>query len=173
MKIFFLCLAIILASCSVPNWYKPLGYRAFSRIPKGGTPGFNLGWNQGCESGLGTQFGGGIYQAFYTWNRDVDITSSNPDINKIRNRYKKELKDVNWDNLAEVKKNFSDYNSIFWGAHYFCRQFALGGMQASGANPTLPGEARFDPASANFQSIGSVWKLNGRGDVRIGNTGLW
>ena len=165
-------LITIFSSC-VPYWYKPLGWRAFSRMPKEGSPGFRLGWLHGCESGLGTQFGGGIYQTFYTWNRDPDITSSTPDINTIRNRYKVELKDVNWDDIKDVKKNFSDYNSIFWGSHYFCRQFALGSMQASGANPTLPGDPRLDPASANFQSIGSVWKLNGRGDVRIGNTGLW
>ncbi len=172
-NLFKLILLIALSSCSVANWYKPMGYRLFRTMPEGGTPGFELGWIHGCESGLGTQFGGGIYQSFYTWKRDPDITSSNPDIAKIRTRYKKELKKVNWDNLADVKKNFSDYNSIFWGAHYYCRQSVLGSMQASGANPTLPGEARLDPSSSNFQSVGSVWKLNGRGDTRIGSTGLW
>lgn len=42
----------------------------FKNIPKDGTPGYKLGWIHGCESGLGTQFGGAIYQSFYTWKRD-------------------------------------------------------------------------------------------------------
>ena len=66
----------------------------FRHAPKEGSPGFRLGWMHGCESGLGTQFGGAIYQSFYSWKRDVDIASSNPDYKKIKNRYKKELKDV-------------------------------------------------------------------------------
>jgi hypothetical protein len=170
MKIISNILLVILLSSCVPNWYKPMGYRAFSRMPKEGTPGFRLGWLHGCESGLGTQFGGGIYQSFYTWKRDPDITSSNPDITKIRTRYKEELRGINWDNLSDVQKNFSDYNTIFWGAHYFCRQFVLGTLQSATMNPTLPGDERYNPGS---ESIGNIWKLNGRGDTRIGSTGLW
>jgi len=165
MKIFSTIILIFITSCSVPNWYKPSGYRMFSQLPKGGTPGFNLGWYHGCESGLGTQFGGAIYEAFYAWKRDPDITSANPDIPKIRARYKKELKNVNWNNPAEVKKNFSDYNTIFWGAHYFCRQSVLGTLQSASMSAPMPGEDRYKPTA---HSVTSIWRLNGRGDVRIG-----
>ena len=163
-------LIFFLASCSTPNWYKPMGLRVFRKMPKEGTPGFKLGWIHGCESGLGTQFGGSIYQSFYSWHRDPDITSSDPDINKIRVRYKKELRAINWNNKNEITKNFSDYNSIFWGAHYFCRQVVLGTMQAADMEAPLPGEERYNPGK---HSVGNIWKLNGRGDVRIGSTGLW
>lgn len=173
MKIFkpllIVCSIFFLASC-VPNWYKPQGYRAFRKMPKGGSPGFELGWIHGCQSGLGTQFGGAVYQSFYTWSRDPDISSATPDIPKIRERYKEELKKVNWNDPIEVKKNFSDYNSIFWGTHYFCRQMVLGTNQSADMSPPLPGETRWNPAA---HGLGNIWKLNGRGDTRIGSTGLW
>lgn len=146
-----------------------MGY-LFSNMPKGGSPGFNLGWVHGCQSGLGSQFANGFYMNFYTWSRDPDITSSDPDFNRIRNRYKTELKDIHWDNVDEVKKNFSDYNTIFWAAHAYCRHSVLGMLQTAGMDPTLPGQTRYDPAAHN---LGSVWKLTGKGDVRIGSTGFW
>ena len=110
----------------------------FKKIPKNVSPGLRLGWIHGCESGLGTNFGGGIYMYFYTWSRDVDITSSNPDIDKIRRRYKKELRDVNWNNPSDVAKNFGDYNGIFWNAYGFCKASVLGILQTAGLTPKLP-----------------------------------
>ena len=98
-------------------------------MPKGGSPGFQLGWIHGCESGLGSQYGGGLFMYFYTWSRDPDITSVNPDINKIRRRYKKELAGVDWNNRDNINKNFGDYNAIFWNAHGFCHSSILGVLQ--------------------------------------------
>jgi hypothetical protein len=171
-KIKILLLLLLLCSCS-KHWYKPFS-RVFKNMPKGGSPGFELGWQHGCESGLGTQFGGAIYQTFYTWKRDVDITSStNIDqeiIRKIRKRYEKELKGINWDNISEVKKNFSDYNTIFWTASAFCRHSLLGILQTAGMTPTLPGDDRYDPTA---HSVGSIWKINGKGDARYAAGGLW
>lgn len=138
-------------------------------MPKGGSPGFELGWTHGCESGLGTQFGGSIYQTFYTWKRDPDITSSNPDIEKIRRRYKKELEKINWNNIDEVKRNFADYNSVFWGVHLFCRHSVIGTLQAAQMEPPTPGEERYNMGA---HSVGNVWKITGKGDTRIG-TGFW
>jgi hypothetical protein len=164
-----LFLFFTLAACA-PNWYKPMGQMLFSYMPKDGSPGFKLGWIHGCQSGLGSQFAGAFYMTFYTWSRDPDITSSNPNIQVIRERYKKELKDINWDNPAEVKKNFSDYNTIFWGAHSFCRHSALGILQTARMAPTLPGDERFDPGAHN---LGSIWRITGKGDTRIGAGGNW
>ncbi|MBU6141345.1 MAG: hypothetical protein KGP29_07345 [Proteobacteria bacterium] len=169
--------AIFLTSCSTPNWYKPYGYMMFKKIPKKASPGFKLGWQHGCESGLGSQFGGGIFMYFYTWHRDVDITSSNPDVDKIRKRYKKELAGIDWNNRSQIDKNFNDYNSIFWNAHSFCHASVIGILQTTdisgdggrGLIPTLPGDARYDPSQ---DSIGRVWSLHGKGDTRIG-TGFW
>ena len=141
----------------------------FKNIPKEGSPGFRLGWIHGCESGLGTQFGGAIYQSFYTWKRDPDIASSNPDYNKIRKRYKKELKDINWNNVAEIKKNLNDYNTVFWMGHYFCRQTILGTLQTADMAPPVADEERYDPMA---HSLGNIFKMTGKGDTRIG-TGLW
>jgi hypothetical protein len=139
-------------------------------MPKGGSPGFELGWIHGCQSGLGSQFGGAVYMTFYTWSRDPDITSVNPNIPKIRERYKKELKDVNWDNPEEVKKNFSDYNTVFWRAHIFCRHSVLGTLQSAGMSPSLPSRTRYDPGAHH---IGSIWKIDGKGDTRISTGGNW
>ncbi len=166
----FIALLAFISSCNVPNWYKPRGYLLFSMMPKGGSPGFNLGWIHGCESGAGTQFGGAVYQSYYTWKRDPDITSSKPDVEKIRRRYKKELKDINWNNPEEVKSNFADYNMIFWDAHYFCRQTILGTLNTAAMNPPLPGDTRYDMGA---HSIGNVYKINGKGDPRYGSTGYW
>ncbi len=167
-KYFLIILIIFLSSC-VANWYKPSGYKFFSQMPKGGSPGFELGWIHGCQSGLGTQFGAAIYMTFYTWSRDPDISSVNPDIPKIRARYKKELKGINWDDINDVKKNFSDYNTIFWNTHSFCRHSILGTMQSAGMTPKLAGQERFSPSEHN---LGSVWKIDGKGDTRIGR-GFW
>jgi hypothetical protein len=170
MRIFLIILFFI-TSCSVPNWWKPRGYLLFSMMPKGGTPGHDLGWIHGCQSGAGTQFGGEIYMSFYTWSRDTDMTVSNPDIAKIRNKYgNKELKNVNWNDPEDVKRNISDYNEVFWSAHFVCRQTILGSIQMGGINPPLPGETRYDPAAHH---LGSIYKLNGKGDARIGSTGYW
>ena len=174
MFIRLLLVTLLLTSC-VPNWWKPMGYTMFKKMPKDGTPGFRLGWKHGCQSGLGNQFGGGIYMYFYTWSRDPDISSSHPDINKIRKKYP-ELKGINWDNIEEVKKNFSDYNTVFWGAHIFCRHSVLGILQTTGSSASgngltapLPGEERFDMGQ---HSIGRVWTMYGKGDTRWGR-GLW
>ncbi len=167
-KKIFLIFILLLTSCQ-KNWYKPGGY-LFSNMPKGGTPGFELGWTHGCQSGMGSQFGSAFFMTFYTWSRDPDITSSVPDLEKIKNRYKKELGKVNWDDPKEVKKNLSDYNTIFWPAHAYCRHSTLGMLQTAGLTPDLASNPRWDPTQ---HSIGAVWKLTGKGDVRIGATGLW
>ncbi|MDX2082915.1 MAG: hypothetical protein SFV53_02885 [Rickettsiales bacterium] len=169
-KFFISALILFLTNCSTPNWYKPMGYTLFSQMPKGGTPGFKLGWIHGCESGLGSQFAGAFYMTFYTWKRDPDITSVDPNIKKIRIRYKKELRGINWDNPEEIKKNFSDYNTIFWGAHAFCRHSALGVLQTADMAPPLPGEERYDMMK---HSVGNVFKITAR-DSRIGSNGsMW
>lgn len=165
ISVFFLLL--ILCSC-YPNWYKPMG-KVFKNAPKNGSPGFRLGWIHGCESGLSTQFGGAIYQSFYTWKRDPDITSSEPDYDKIRKRYRKELKDIDWNNINDIKKNFSDYNTIFWGGHIFCRQAVIGMLISADMKPPVADDERYNPMA---HSLGNIWKMTGRGDTRIG-TGLW
>lgn len=156
-----LFLVVIISSCG-PFWYKPYG-RIFTHMPKGGTPGFQLGWRHGCESGLGTQFGNGFYMFFYTWKRDPDISSVNPDVEKIRKRYRKELAEVNWTNTNEIKKNFSDYNIIFWSAHAYCRHSVLGELQMGGVEPPLPDTPRFTPGEYN---LGTIYKIDGKGDAR-------
>lgn len=165
-----LLMALLLTSCT-KNWYKPYGYMMFKKMPKGGSPGFNLGWIHGCESGLGTNFGGGIYMYFYTWQRDPDIASSNPDYDKIRRRYKKELADVRWDDPADVSRNLSDYNTIFWNSYGFCKASALGILQSAEIRPKLPGQDRWVIGEEN---IGHVWRLHGKGDTRVGwGNSLW
>ncbi|MES2961114.1 MAG: hypothetical protein V4694_01890 [Pseudomonadota bacterium] len=172
MKKNLFAIILILISCTscAANWYKPMGQTLFSQMPKGGSPGYNLGWTHGCQSGLGSQFAGAFYMSFYSWSKDADIASSNPDIAKIKMRYKTELKDVNWNDPADVKKNFSDYNTIFWGAHAFCRHSVLGILQTAAMTPVLPGQERYDPMG---HSLGNIWKINGKGDTRIGTGGNW
>lgn len=160
---------LILIGCNVPNWYKPYGYSTFKHLPKNTSPGFALGWIHGCQSGMGTQFGGAFYQTFYTWSRDPDITSTSPNYQTIKSRYRKELSKVNWSSREDVKNNFDDYNKIFWKAHIFCRHTVLGTLQNAGFNPSLPGEERF---SFSKHSLGSIWSISGATDTRIG-TGQW
>ncbi len=171
-KIFILLIILSSSSCS-RYWYKPYG-RIFNYLPKGGTPGFELGWLHGCESGLGSQFGGAAYMTFYTWKKDPTIakaTKTPEDIALIRKTYRKEkIAKINWNNPLEVEKNFSDYNTIFWGAHTFCRHAVLGQLQMAGMNlggsggPPLAGDVRYDPAA---HSLGNIYKIDGKGDARL------
>ena len=166
IKFYYLFLFILISACG-PYWYKPYG-RLFTRLPKGGTPGFNLGWNHGCESGLATQFGGAFYMAFYSWRKDPDIVSSNPNINRIRDRYRNELRKVNWNDIAEVNINLKDYNSAFGLSYNYCRHSALGILQTAGMTPTLASDdMRFTPGAHN---LGSIYKIDGKGDSRLS---LW
>lgn len=160
--------ALLLTSCSTPNWYKPYGYMMFKKLPKGGSPGFTLGWQHGCESGLATNFGGGIYMYFYSWKRDVDIVSSNPNYDRVRKRYKKELAAVNWNDQADMSKNFSDYNTIFFNAYGFCKASVVGILQTAGLTPKLPNSERW---VLGEEKVGSVWAIDLRGDTRIGAMG--
>ena len=163
--------AIFLLSSCYPYWYKPYG-SIFKNLPKGGTPGFNLGWIHGCESGLGSDFGGNIFMTFYTWHKDVDIASFNltPDsIERVRKRYPKELAGVNWNDSGDITKNFRDYNSIFWAGHSFCHNAIIGQLTDASMNPAIPGDER---VQFDRMSIGNVYKIDGRGDARLGN-GYW
>ena len=107
---------------------------------------------------------------FYTWSRDVDIVSTKPNIKAVKERYPKDLKDVNWNDTADIKRHFSDYNLVFFDAYNFCRQTALGTLRASVGNPSIPGDARYNPSDAN---VGDIWKIGGAYDSRIGSTGFW
>ncbi|MFT6106351.1 MAG: hypothetical protein ACJA0S_000394 [Rickettsiales bacterium] len=164
-KMLLIFLMISLVSCG-RYWYKPYG-RLFKYAPKDGTPGLELGWMHGCESGLGTQFGGSVYQSFYSWKKDPDIvkaSKSPDDIRRIRERYRGErIAKINWDDQKEVRKNFNDYNAIFWGAHIFCRHSVLGQLQMSGMTPPLVDEPRYDPSA---HSLGNIYKIDGKGDAR-------
>jgi hypothetical protein len=167
-KSLILLIAVFFLSGCYKNWYKPSGF-VFRHAPKNGSPGMRLGWEHGCESGLGSQFGGPFYMTFYTWKKDVDIASSNPNIELIRKRYRKELKDVKWDNPADVKKNLSDYKSVFWIGHAFCRHTVLETLQEADMEPPAPGDARY---IVGGHHLGSIWRIDGKGDTRIG-TGYW
>ncbi len=159
-------LILFLASCG-KHWYKPRGYLLFSMKPKGGSPGYSLGWDHGCESGAGTQFGGGFFVSFYRWKKDPDIASSRPNIERIRRKYgDKELKDVNWNDPEDIKRNFADYNLVFWDAHFLCRQVTLGTLQMADMTPNLPGETRYNPES---HYIGQVYSITSKGDPRLGS----
>ena len=167
-----LTIMLLISSCGYDNWYKPHGW-TFKQAPKEGTPGFKLGWKHGCESGFGTQFGGQFYMAFYKWERDSDLIVQNPDIQKIRAKYAKELP-INWNNPAEIKKNLSDYKNVFWHAHAFCRHSALGTHHTSGTleqggswEPTLPGSVRYSPGGSEAHTIGNVWSFRGRGNSNL------
>jgi hypothetical protein len=161
IKIFASLLWLSFLSGCGPYWYKPDG-KIFTTMPQGGTPGFELGWKHGCESGLSTQFGGAFFQSFYTFKKDPDIMSVNPDLEKIRRRYIKELP-INWNDPEEVKKNLSDYKRIHPAAYAYCKHTILGTMQSSAMEPPLPGDTRWDPAKAD---IGNVYRIDARGDTR-------
>jgi hypothetical protein len=166
----WLILIFLLFSGCGPYWYKPHG-SLFRQMPKG-SPGFELGWKHGCSSGLGSQFTGAIFMTFYTWSRDPDIIKykkTPQDIARIRARYPKELKNINWSDPKDINKNFAHYNKMFWKAHAFCRHSALGQMQNAGMSIPIPGQSRID---FEQHDIGKIYKIDGRGDARWGN-GLW
>lgn len=167
MKKILLILSILFLSSCYPNWYKPYG-KVFKNMPKKGTAGFRLGWKHGCESGLGSQFGGSIMMTFYTWDKDPYIakTAQTPEELKIiRDKYP-ELKDINWNDPNEIQKNFNDYKTIFWNAHSYCHGMILGALQNAGMNPKIPGNDRFVPGEDNLNSI---YRIDGRGDARWTN----
>ena len=152
MKKLLIIVLLIFTGC-YKNWYKPMG-KIFDTMPKGGTSGFNLGWIHGCESGLATQFGGEAYKMFYAWKKDPDIISINPNFERVKKRYRSELKNVDWKNQKEVEKNFNDYKKIHPIAYYQCRQTVLGTLQSASMTPNLPGD------NALIQPLGhNVWNV--------------
>jgi hypothetical protein len=160
-KIIIIISLFLCGGCS-KYWYKPYG-KVFNLGPKKGSPGFKLGWEHGCISGLGSQYGGAIYMTFYTWTKDVQIAKSAQtpqDIEDIRNRYPDELKDVNWNNPGEVLKNFQDYKTVFWSAHSYCHGMIPGNLQNAAMTPPITGQTRFVPGGDNLNSI---YKIDGRG----------
>ena len=165
-KIFIISLLLLSSSCG-RYWYKPYG-RIFNYVPTNGTAGLELGWLHGCESGLGSQFGGAVYMTFYTWKKDPDIAKAvktPEDIERIRARYRNEkIAKIDWNNPIEVNKNFSDYNAIFWSAHIFCRHAVLGQLQMAGMEPTIAGGDRYNPVNG---AIGNIYKIDGKGDARL------
>lgn len=158
-KLIFITI-FFLSSCG-PYWYKPYGI-VFKDMPRGGTPGFNLGWRHGCESGLATQFGGAITMSFYEWRKDPDIVRVNPNLDVIRKRYKKEL-NIDWNNPTVVNKNISDYKTIFSIARAHCKYAIYGSLQLAGIEPNLPGEERFVPGKHNLHNI---YTVDDKGDTR-------
>ena len=157
----------LISNCSHPNWNKPYGI-IFKQMPKGGTPGFELGWQHGCESGLATNFGGSFFMSFYKWKKDEDIISKTPDYQKIRAKYNWK---INWNDEGEIKRNLGDYKKVFWKSHKFCRHSAVGNHQNADFGgkyqPIMKDTRRYDPTK---HSIMQPWTTQGRG---FGNLSYW
>ncbi|MDA9817988.1 hypothetical protein N9C35_03010 [Flavobacteriaceae bacterium] len=163
-KLSVILVSLFLLSGCYPNWYKPYG-KIFRHMPEKGSPGFKLGWLHGCESGLGTQFGGAFMMTFYSWAKDPKISSYateekinpyDPQILSVKKKYGSKL-DINWDDPNEIKQNFYDYNTVFWRVHIFCRHATLQTLKGSGITPPLPNQQRYNPAA---HSIMNVWKFD-------------
>lgn len=163
-------LFFLISSCN-RYWYKPYS-KIFNHKPDG-SPGLELGWMHGCESGLGTQFGGAIMMTFYSWKKDETIAAysgesinpNNPDIIAVREKYGRDL-DINWNDPREIAKNFREYNLIFWRAHIFCRHAILGTLSNSDMTPPLPSEKRYDIGA---HSPMDVWKIDQKSSFRLTN----
>ena len=78
--------------------------------------------------------------------------------------------------LKRLQKNISDYKAVFWGAHAYCRHTIHQTKQAAGIAADQPGELNphslFAPTiySIGRDNVGSIWKIDGRGDTRFS---LW
>ena len=163
IKTILIILFLLLSTTSCGYyWYKPYG-QLFSTMPKGGSPGFILGWRHGCESGMATNFGTGIYTSIYRWRKDPLFMVSNPDIGAIHKKYAKELRGVNWNDPNDVNNNIKDYKTFFIPAYNYCRHTLLGTEQMAGMTPTLAGQNRFNLDGVGFQN---VFKMDGAGDAR-------
>tara|TARA_Y100000389_G_scaffold38523_1_gene32893 strand:+ start:786 stop:1301 length:516 start_codon:yes stop_codon:yes gene_type:complete len=163
-KIILIFTLILLSSCG-PYWYKPMGkiFKQAPKAPKEASYGFRLGWIHGCESGLATNFAGVFFMTFYEWKKDHDLLAQPLDKVKLSKRYRKELP-IDWNNDREVNKNITDYNTIFWRVHQYCRHYALGSLRMVGFNPSLPGKGnRF---MLGDHSIKDLYRLDGFGDTR-------
>lgn len=74
MKLIFLILflCISLAGCDgVPDEMKP-AHRVFNYMPKNGSPEYEQGWKQGCESGM-SGMTNSFYQSFYVFKQDNSL----------------------------------------------------------------------------------------------------
>ena len=168
LKSVALILILTLFSSCGAYWYKPMG-KIFNQAPKApeeASYGFRLGWMHGCESGLATNFGGVFFMTFYRWSRDADLLAQPLNKSKLSRRYKKEMP-IDWNNDLEVNKNVSDYNTIFWRVHQYCRHYALGSLRMVGFDPTLPGgKGKGDRFMLGNHSVTDLYRLDGFGDTR-------
>ena len=170
-KISIIIIITLLTSSCGPYWYKPYG-KIFKQAPKDGTPGYQMGWMHGCESGMATQFGSAIMMAFYKWKKDPDLSIARPDINLIKLKYEDRW-EIDWNNPEEIQRNIRHYKKIFWVAHLFCRHAIIGTYQTAKSahgksfDPPLPGDQRYKPGA---HSLGNVYSFHGRGDMSLS---LW
>ena len=96
-------LLFFITSCN-KYWYKPASY-VLNNGPKKGSPGYLLGWNHGCQSGMATNFGGPLFLWLWDYKKDADLVRHDRDLEKLRVKYEKELP-INWDDPEEVAKKY-------------------------------------------------------------------
>lgn len=71
----------LLASChGIPDVLKP-GAWILDQVPEGGTPEFEQGWKDGCESGLAAM-SNSFYKAHYSFKQSKELRN-NPDYYKV------------------------------------------------------------------------------------------
>lgn len=133
-------MTLITVTGCYPNWWKPHGY-LFKYMPKDGSPEYRLAWKHGCESGLGTAFGGTLYKHFYTWTKDQKML------------------------------NEPDYTKVFWMVHLFCRHVVLGTLQMANMEAPLPGDKTYPFTSFTIgtHNLGSIYQIRGTGNAWTDN----
>ena len=75
-KITLLLFCSMLTGCSgsVPDGLKP-NARLFTHMPSGGSPEYEQGWKEGCESGM-SGMTNSFYQSFYVFKQDNQLLTN-------------------------------------------------------------------------------------------------
>ncbi len=75
MRMVFALLVLISVSACSGYKYQPYSITATGGIPQNGSPEFNKGWQDGCDSGMAA-FGNLTYKMLYTFKKDYALSEN-------------------------------------------------------------------------------------------------
>lgn len=83
MRTLIVMMGLIMATAGCGYKYQPQTLTLTGGIPQNGSPQFNQGWRDGCDSGMAA-FGNYTYKLIYTFRKDMTLIN-NPEYNTAWN----------------------------------------------------------------------------------------
>jgi hypothetical protein len=140
LKTLLITLLITLTSaCNLTkdNLFAP-NKKLFKMLPEGPAD-YQLGWLDGCETGMATGFATDYYRYFYKFKKDIDM----------------------------IKSGNKRYLRAWPAAMIYCRHYALGTLREATMQPLLPGTG-YPPIPFGGETLfGTVFSPKNQGAIGL------